>query len=146
MFTSLFILSLTARIGVGLECTGHCFSTKIPFDEAPRIHAGQCKQSVTQPACTVDITLDFHKMQYSATFESPPGEYKTIRISPGEFLEHGFGQECSTDVDGPAHRIVHRVFQSIQHYGWLSTRSNAEDRLPSNRTTSALTGLCVKYL
>ena len=99
MLTLLFILLVTAHAGLGLQCITNCSLKGIPFGEALRIRAAQCQQRVTQSICTVDIALDFEKLQYSAIFGGSPKDAETIYISAYIPLDYDFSQQCSTETD-----------------------------------------------
>ena len=99
MFTVLLILLAAVDVTCSLECIAYCSLTRIPFGDDLRIRAGEYQRRVTAPTCTVDITLNFHKMQYSATFGDIASNYERISISSGEPLEYRFSRQCSFDID-----------------------------------------------
>ena len=99
MLTLLLILLAATDVTVSLLCITNCSLTNIPFGEDLRIRAGQCQQRATLSVCTVDMTLDFHKMQYSAIFGGSPKDAETIYISAGLPLDYDFSQQCSTETD-----------------------------------------------
>ena len=98
MLTLLFILSVTAKADEGLECIADCLFGAVPLGEDLRIRAAQCQSRVTRSACTVEISLNFDKMQYSALFGKSFEDYETITISSESPLDYHFGQHCSTDT------------------------------------------------
>ena len=99
MLSVLLILLVTANAGWGLECITSCLFINIPFGEDLRIRADQCEQRVTLPACTVAITLEFRKMQYTADFGNSHETLESIYIESRAPLVFDFDLQCATDTD-----------------------------------------------
>ena len=99
MLTACLILLAAAEVTWGLECIVDCSLRAVPFGEEIRIRAAQCPRRVTAPTCTIDVTVNFDRMQYTANFAPVSKDSESIFISLNQPLDYSVTRQCSTDND-----------------------------------------------